>query len=119
MGGSDDEGVRYNEWNENMDIRDVELSVGMKFDTRQNYRDVLRDWAVRRGWDLKVIENEKHKITTTCKNQCEWRIHAFSIMKGTTFQIKSIKGRHTSAHKTENRQTNYKYLGKMIEKCQG
>ncbi|KAL0429276.1 UNVERIFIED_CONTAM: hypothetical protein Sradi_0553600 [Sesamum radiatum] len=36
-------------------------------------------------------------------------------MKTTTFQIKSIKGKHTCAHRTENKQANYKYLGKRIE----
>ncbi|KAL0430339.1 UNVERIFIED_CONTAM: hypothetical protein Sradi_0659900 [Sesamum radiatum] len=36
-------------------------------------------------------------------------------MKTTTFQIKSIKRVHTCAHRTENRQANYKYIGKRIE----
>lgn len=87
----------------------------MKFATREKYKDVLRDWAVRRGWDLKFIENEKHKITAKCKNECEWRIHASRIMKTTTFQIKSIKGRHTCAHRIENKLANYKYIGRKIE----
>ncbi|KAL0355691.1 UNVERIFIED_CONTAM: hypothetical protein Sradi_4016000, partial [Sesamum radiatum] len=87
----------------------------MKFPTREKYRDVLRDWAVRREWDLKFQHNETKKITATCKHGCDWRFHAFQVMKTTTFQIKSIKGQRTCAYKIENKKANYKYLGKRIE----
>ncbi|KAK4392763.1 hypothetical protein Sango_2054100 [Sesamum angolense] len=70
--GSDDEGDGFPVWNDRMDGGDVDLQVGMKFATREKYRDVLRDWAVRRG-------------------------------------------SHTCAHKTENRQANYKHIGRKIE----
>ncbi|KAL0378605.1 UNVERIFIED_CONTAM: hypothetical protein Sradi_3166000 [Sesamum radiatum] len=113
--GSDDEEPGYEEWNDRMNMENVELSVGFKFPTRKKYREVLRDWSVIKGWDLKFIKNEKYKITATCKNGCDWRIYASSVMKTTTFQIKSIKGVHTCAHRTENRQANYKYLKKRIE----
>ncbi|KAL0434500.1 UNVERIFIED_CONTAM: hypothetical protein Slati_2784300 [Sesamum latifolium] len=113
--GSDDEEPDYPVWQEKMDMGNEDLTVGMKFPTREKYRDVLRDWAVRRGWDIKFQHNETKKITATCKHGCDWRIHASQGMKTTTFQIKSIKGQHTCAHRTENKQANYKYLGKRIE----
>ncbi|KAL0448102.1 UNVERIFIED_CONTAM: hypothetical protein Slati_1938100 [Sesamum latifolium] len=47
--GSDDEGERCPEWNDMMDMGEVDLAVGMKFETKKNCRDVIRDWAVRRG----------------------------------------------------------------------
>ncbi|KAL0297765.1 UNVERIFIED_CONTAM: hypothetical protein Sradi_6828600 [Sesamum radiatum] len=43
--GSDDEGDGFPVWNDRMDGGDVDLQVGMKFATREKYRDVLRDWA--------------------------------------------------------------------------
>ncbi|KAL0402629.1 UNVERIFIED_CONTAM: hypothetical protein Slati_4292800 [Sesamum latifolium] len=113
--GSDNEDPSFPVWNERMNFDNEELSVGMKFPTREKYREVLRDWAVRRGWDLKFQHNETKKITATCKHGCAWRIHASQVMKTTTFQIKSIKEKHTCAHRIENKQANYKYLGKRIE----
>ncbi|KAK4390054.1 hypothetical protein Sango_2068700 [Sesamum angolense] len=113
--GSDDEGDGCTVWDERMDMGKVDLAVGMKFETRAKSRDVMRDWAVRRGWDLKLVKNEKHLILATCKNECNWKLRASSVMKSTTFQIKSIKGKHTCAHKVENKQANYKYIGKRLE----
>ncbi|KAL0408082.1 UNVERIFIED_CONTAM: hypothetical protein Sradi_1742600 [Sesamum radiatum] len=66
--GSDNEDPCFPVWNERMNFDNEELSVGMKFPTREKYREVLRDWAVRRGWDLKFQHNETKKITATlCK----------------------------------------------------
>ncbi|KAL0298174.1 UNVERIFIED_CONTAM: hypothetical protein Sangu_3157000 [Sesamum angustifolium] len=83
--GSDDEGDGCTVWDERMDMGKVDLAVGMKFETRAKFRDVMRDWAVRRGWDLKLVKNEKHLILATCKNEFE------------------------------NKQANYKYIGKRLE----
>ncbi|KAK4382804.1 hypothetical protein Sango_2836700 [Sesamum angolense] len=113
--GSDDEGDGCPVWDERMNMGKVNLAVGMKFETRAKFRDVMRDWAVRRGWDLKLVKNEKHLILATCKNECNWKLRASSVMKSTTFQIKSIKGKHICAHKVENKQANYKYIGKRFE----
>ncbi|KAL0446334.1 UNVERIFIED_CONTAM: hypothetical protein Slati_1761300 [Sesamum latifolium] len=89
--GSDDEGYGCPVWDERMDMGEVDLTVDMKFETRAKFRDVMRDSAVRRGWDLKLVKNEKHMILATCKNECNWKLRASSVMKSTTFQIKSIK----------------------------
>ncbi|KAL0438655.1 UNVERIFIED_CONTAM: hypothetical protein Slati_2348500 [Sesamum latifolium] len=113
--GSDDDNVDHMVWNEDMDRQDVDLCIGMKFPTREKYREALKDWAVRRGWDLTFVKNEKTKITAICKNGCDWRIHASPMMRNTTFQIKSIKGQHNCAHRRENKQANYKYIGKRIQ----
>ncbi|KAL0310334.1 UNVERIFIED_CONTAM: hypothetical protein Scaly_2937700, partial [Sesamum calycinum] len=113
--GSDDEGDGCPVWDERMDMGKVDLAVGMKFETRAKFRDVMRDWAVRRGWDLKLVKNEKHLILATCKNECNWKLRASSVMKSTIFQIKSIKGEQNCAHKVENKQANYKYIGKRLE----
>ncbi|KAG8370974.1 hypothetical protein BUALT_Bualt13G0039000 [Buddleja alternifolia] len=90
-------------------------TLRLQFPIRKKYREILRDWAVRKGWDLKFLYNETAKITATCKHGCDWRIHASPIMKTSTYQVKSLRGSHTCAHRYQTRQANYKYLGKRIE----
>ncbi|KAL0305156.1 UNVERIFIED_CONTAM: hypothetical protein Scaly_2994100 [Sesamum calycinum] len=77
--GSDDEGDGCPVWDERMNMGKVDLAVGMKFETRAKFRDVMRDWAVRRGWDLKLVKNEKHLILATCKNECNWKGYSKAI----------------------------------------
>ncbi|KAG8379207.1 hypothetical protein BUALT_Bualt07G0064600 [Buddleja alternifolia] len=113
--GSDDERIVHPVWTDGMEKRGIGPRLGMKFVPREKYREVLRDWAVRNGWDLKFIANEKKKITAVCKHGCSWRIHASHRQGSTTYQVKTLRGVHTCSYKTENAQANYKYIGKRIE----
>ncbi|XP_073132196.1 uncharacterized protein [Henckelia pumila] len=87
----------------------------MKFKSETEFREVLRDYNVREGYELLLPKNENCRITAVCKNGCNWRIHASLIMGGPTFQIKTIKGEHTRAKSHVNKLANYKYLAKRIE----
>ncbi|KAL0313336.1 UNVERIFIED_CONTAM: hypothetical protein Sradi_5732900 [Sesamum radiatum] len=47
--GSDDEIGDNLVWNDSMERQDLDLCIGMKFAIRIKYREVLRDWAAKRG----------------------------------------------------------------------
>ncbi|XP_051149703.1 uncharacterized protein LOC127264293 isoform X2 [Andrographis paniculata] len=107
------EGPRYTEWDENMDMGTNDLDVGMKFSNREKFNEDLKEWVVRKGWDLKYPKKEKHVVAATCKKGCGWFIRASSIMRETTFQIKILKGRHTCAHMTTNSQADFRWSVKI------
>ncbi|XP_073138161.1 uncharacterized protein [Henckelia pumila] len=88
----------------------------MKFKSAQEFMEVLRDHSVRKGYELVLKKNERSMITCECKNGCDWRIHASLVMGGPTFQIKTIKGKHTCAISNENKLANSRYLAKRIHK---
>ncbi|KAL0396290.1 UNVERIFIED_CONTAM: hypothetical protein Scaly_0077400 [Sesamum calycinum] len=95
--------------------KDLELVVGMKFASGKIFREVLRDWCVRHGYDLEFIGNETQRITAKCKKGCNWRIHASPIQNEQTFQIKSLKGEHNCARTYVNSLAQSKYLAKRME----
>ncbi|KAL0333976.1 UNVERIFIED_CONTAM: hypothetical protein Sangu_1553800 [Sesamum angustifolium] len=95
--------------------KDLELVVGMKFASGKIFREVLRDWCVRHGYDLEFIRNETKRITAKCKKGCNWRIHASPIQNEQTFQIKSLKGEHNCARTYVNSLAQSKYLAKRME----
>ncbi|KAL2241752.1 UNVERIFIED_CONTAM: hypothetical protein Sindi_0293200 [Sesamum indicum] len=76
--GSDDEGDRCPMWDEMTNMGEVDLVVGMEFETRAKFRIVMSVWAMRRGWDLKLVKNEKYLILATCKNECNWKLSTSS-----------------------------------------
>ncbi|KAG8387639.1 hypothetical protein BUALT_Bualt02G0042300 [Buddleja alternifolia] len=112
--GSDDETPKHPIWEDGMEKKGIGPCVGMKFISRDKYREVLRDWAVRNGWDLKFLKTEKGRITAVCKKGCAWIIHESPIMNSSTYQVKSLKGKHTCSYITENTQADYKCIGKRI-----
>ncbi|KAL0461930.1 UNVERIFIED_CONTAM: hypothetical protein Slati_0080600 [Sesamum latifolium] len=83
---------------EDSNMKTMQLMVSLKFKSAERFRETLRDYCERNGFDLHNIRNEDTRITSKCKNEtCNWRIHASPIQEGTTFQIKTVKGEHTCA----------------------
>ncbi|KAK4386034.1 hypothetical protein Sango_2474000 [Sesamum angolense] len=85
---------------------------------KKNVRKVLRDWCIKNGADIEFLRNEATRVTAKCKVKgCEWRIHASPIQDGPTFQIKTLKGKHTCARTYENKIANTSYLAGFMEGC--
>ncbi|KAI9197549.1 hypothetical protein LWI28_000494 [Acer negundo] len=74
----------------------MHLEVVQLFNHLYHFRQVLRDYAVQEGFQLKRLKNEKEKHTSECAYEgCTWRIHASPIEDQTTFQIKIMHDRHS------------------------
>lgn len=112
----DEEGPRHPIFREGQDISNFKLVVGLRFKGAKQCRDVLTDVSIRDGFELTFIKNEKKRITAECKEKCGWRFHASVVMGGPTFQIKTLKGRHTCPRAHKNWRANYKYLAGKIER---
>ncbi|KAL0386098.1 UNVERIFIED_CONTAM: hypothetical protein Sradi_3004100 [Sesamum radiatum] len=112
----DDEFIYDSFYNDETEIRDMNLTVGMKFASAQVFREVLRDWCIKNGNDIDFIRNENTRITAKCKKEdFNWRIHTSPIMNSKAFQIKTIKGNHTCLRSYDNSLAKAKYLAKRME----
>ncbi|KAG8385589.1 hypothetical protein BUALT_Bualt03G0060900 [Buddleja alternifolia] len=63
---------REGEWN----MKGKSMVVGMKFENFRVYREALRDYCVRNGFDVEYIRNEAKRVTVTCKNE-NW-VHSYA-----------------------------------------
>ncbi|KAK4382857.1 hypothetical protein Sango_2831400 [Sesamum angolense] len=72
-------------------MKTFELVVGMKFQSGMVFREALRDYCVRHGYDLHFKRNENARITAKCKHEgCNWRIHVSPVQGGSIFQVKTL-----------------------------
>ncbi|KAL0305223.1 UNVERIFIED_CONTAM: hypothetical protein Sangu_3043100, partial [Sesamum angustifolium] len=86
-----------------------------EFHDAKHFRETLRDWCIRGGFDIEYVKNEKVRVTAKCKFEgCNWRIHASPVMND-FFQIKSIQGAHTCARTYNNKLARASYLAKRME----
>lgn len=71
--GSDDEnGKVCADFNEDGDVKNLQLDLGMKFYDPHCFREALRAWAIGRGYSYKLCKNNRTMITTVCKNSSGW-----------------------------------------------
>ena len=80
-----------------------ELKVRQKFFNFIVFRYVLVEWLVRKRYEVEWVKNYSKKIIAKCAKGCSWRIRATPIQGETTFQIKSLKGKHVCARVYSNK----------------
>ena len=91
MNGSDDEQrSSYPEFNEETDMRNVNLVKGMKFPNPKVFRNALRECVFQKHIDIKWKLNEKKKISVHCKNKCGWRCYTSMVSGECIFQIRTL-----------------------------
>lgn len=117
MRGSDEDEVvkeKHIWFNDSM-MHNPKLVVNMKFPSPQVFRQYLKEYNVKYGYDIKYLKNENKRITAKCKHGCTWRIQASPIGRfGKTFQIKSLKGEHNCGRHYDNGHVNSSYLGRKF-----
>ncbi|KAL3498461.1 hypothetical protein ACH5RR_041193 [Cinchona calisaya] len=112
LNSSDDENKEsFPEFNEEKDIANPQIEVGLVFSTVEVYRRALRMFSIKKGFELKFIKNDPDKVIAICIRNCGWRIHA-SFYRGTkAFQVKSIRGTpHRCPWSYNNRSASAKWL---------
>ncbi|MED6212706.1 hypothetical protein PIB30_086176 [Stylosanthes scabra] len=50
---------------------DLTLQVGMKFTTKQEFMEAVREFAIQEGMQIKFKRNESYRVRTVCKWQFE------------------------------------------------
>ncbi|KAL5784528.1 hypothetical protein ACOSQ2_006920 [Xanthoceras sorbifolium] len=74
----------------------IKLEVGQLFQNLQHFRQVIRDFAVQDGFQLRRVKNERDRYTAECAYEgCGWRIHASPIDDRKTFMIKTLQPEHS------------------------
>ncbi|TXG60764.1 hypothetical protein EZV62_012127 [Acer yangbiense] len=86
----------------------VVLEVGQIFNNLQHFRQVLGDFMVQEGFELKRIKNDKERYMAKCAYEgCSWWIHISPVDDKTTFMIKTMQVRHgyQKVHKNQEATT--------------
>ncbi|XP_052289098.1 uncharacterized protein LOC112497627 [Citrus sinensis] len=84
-------GFEFTQDGDNLVLRPGQLFVDV-----YEFRKVLRVYAIRNGFRLYRLKNEKARVTARCaKSGCTWRIHASPNWNSNSFQIKTLCDVHT------------------------
>lgn len=107
--------IVYPHFNEERDMKQPELRLGMQFTNVRVYREALKLFSIQNGFEFEYLRNDSDRVTVVFTGECGWRVHA-SLMHGTiTFQIKTIRGNnpHTCGRKFQNRNATSKWLSQQ------
>ncbi|RYQ87733.1 hypothetical protein Ahy_B09g095269 [Arachis hypogaea] len=87
---------------------ELHLQVGMKFNTKYEFREVVREYTIQEGRRIKAV----------CKvKECAWVVYASRDCDDSYWQIKTFNDDHTYARENTNRAANMAWVtSKLVKK---
>ena len=66
-----------------------QLAIHQVFKNAKEFNEVLRDYAIKKGFELLKVKNAKDRITTKCRVEgCLFRVHASLTLDVLCFSLK-------------------------------
>ncbi|XP_052291029.1 uncharacterized protein LOC102621645 [Citrus sinensis] len=95
----------------NIDRERIMLRVGAVYKNVDEFRNVVKVFAIQNGFRLKRVKNEKSRVTLACAAVgCTWRVHASPNWNGKHFQIKTFRPEHICARGSDNYEANSTWI---------
>ncbi|XP_057808056.1 uncharacterized protein LOC131022563 [Salvia miltiorrhiza] len=97
-------------YSKNIPFNDVKLELVMRFKDAKECQDVVRQWAVANGYNIKWTKTSYGKVEAVCAPGCNWRLYASRIHGQPTCIIKTLNVTHSCIRAQVNRQVNAKFV---------
>ncbi|XP_059639497.1 uncharacterized protein LOC132281851 [Cornus florida] len=88
------------------------LMVGIEFATFAEFKDVLREHAIKNKYDIKFVKNDGKRVTCICRNECGRRIHASKRKLNGAIVISTFNDEHTCSEVQTSRLATSSHLAK-------
>ncbi|XP_016206867.1 uncharacterized protein LOC107647289 [Arachis ipaensis] len=97
---------------------ELRLQVGMKFNTKQEFKDAVREFTIQVGRGIKFVKNDNTRCRAVCQvEECSWIVYASRDHEDCCWQIKTFYDDYTCPRENSNRATNRTWLaGKLVKK---
>ncbi|KAG4943535.1 hypothetical protein JHK85_048181 [Glycine max] len=77
--------------------RDFKFEVGMDFDSINQFKASIKEYANMHGFGLKFKKNDNVRCRVICQDSCEWMAYVSKVGGSTIYSMKTYNGKHTCA----------------------
>ena len=77
--------------------RDFKFEVGMDFDSINQFKASIKEYANMHGFGLKFKKNDNVRCRVICQDSCEWMAYVSKVGGSTKYSMKTYNGKHTCA----------------------
>ncbi|XP_025671900.1 uncharacterized protein [Arachis hypogaea] len=96
---------------------ELKLQVGMKFNTKQEFKDVVQEFTIQEERWIKFIKQDSVRCRAVCQvDECCWIEYASRDHEDCCWQIKIFYDDHICPRKNSNRATNRAWLASKLVK---
>ncbi|RYR61888.1 hypothetical protein Ahy_A04g019133 [Arachis hypogaea] len=96
---------------------ELQLQVGMKFNTKYVFREAVREYTIQEGRRIKFKKNDNIRCKAMCKvKECAWVVYASRDCDDSCWQIKTFNDDHTCARENTNMAANGAWVASKLVK---
>ncbi|RYR78052.1 hypothetical protein Ahy_A01g002786 [Arachis hypogaea] len=116
---SDEDSDEFSIFRNGAKFSKLKLQVGMKFNTKYEFKEVVREYTIQEGRRIKFKKNDNIRYRAICKvKECAWVVYASRDCDDSCWQIKTFNNDHTCARENTNRAANRAWLAsKLVKKA--
>ncbi|XP_019427184.1 PREDICTED: uncharacterized protein LOC109335506 [Lupinus angustifolius] len=97
-------------------VVNVKLETHMLFLNVHHFREVLKDYFIQEGFEVKRLKNEKARVTAICVAEgCGWWIHASPTPDQVNYKIKTYNGVLNCIRTTKNSNATSVWIAKKLK----
>ncbi|KAF4400284.1 hypothetical protein G4B88_019493 [Cannabis sativa] len=101
------------EFRADVDMVKVKFEKGLVFQSRSQFKDAVREYAIQNGKDIFFKKNEPTRVRAKCGGvNCPWELYASKIDDTPTFVVKTFNETHQCPRINTNRFATGKWLTK-------
>ncbi|RYR48451.1 hypothetical protein Ahy_A07g034478 [Arachis hypogaea] len=85
----------------------LQLEVGMKFNTKMDFKEAVREYCIQEGRRVRFKKNDNVRCRILCRGEkCPWVIYISKDSEIVCWQVKTFNNDHTCSRETKNKLAN-------------
>ena len=95
-------------------ISEISFEKGMLFASKQEFKTAIKDYAVGKGFNVRLVKDDRIRVREKCKHKCPFVIYCAKRKSVDTWQIRTYNDEHISERQFRNKQASSKWLGRNV-----
>ena len=95
---------------------DLVFEKHMLFTSAKQFKEAIIEYAVKGGWGVKFVKNDKVRVRAKCEPPCKFITYLAKLPKEMSWQLKTLNMEHTCTRSYKNPRCSANFLAKKLMK---
>ncbi|KAH7836945.1 hypothetical protein Vadar_007736 [Vaccinium darrowii] len=102
----------FKKFRRDRDMEDLSFQLGMKFSSTNDFKDAIRQHAIKHQRNVKLVKNDKLRVRAKCQKGCPWEVYAMKMLAEESYQVRTYRAIHKCRLSYTNRNINSGIIAK-------
>nr|POE50522.1 beta-galactosidase 6 [Quercus suber] len=95
---------------------DLVFEKHMLFTSAKQFKEAITEYAVKGGWGVKFVKNDKVRVRAKCQPPCKFTAYLAKLLREMSWQLKTLNMEHTCTRSYKNPRCSANFIAKKLMK---